>query len=60
MWIKPVAGGARVRYPYPPFAFLAAEGANVTLDQYWRKRLVRRDVVLCEQPRPQKPKIKEA
>lgn len=45
-----------VRHPLPPYAYIAEAGENVDDSPYWRKRLVRGDVVLVEDPPIEAPK----
>lgn len=44
MQLRP-ADGLKVRKPAAPFPQLAAEGEEVELDTYWRRRLRAGDVV---------------
>ena len=44
MQLRPV-DGLNVRKPAAPFPHLAAEGEEVELDTYWRRRLRAGDVV---------------
>ena len=51
--VRPARPELRVPFPGPgPRRYLAAEGEEVQLDEYWRRALARGDVTLAEDPRP--------
>ena len=59
MRVKP-AKGRQVRHPEPPYLFLSEDGENVPESQYWLRRLVKGDTVLCEDPPAPKATAKKA
>ena len=58
MRIRPLHN-LKVRFPEPPYPFLADAGDDVPESSYWFRKLVRGDVSLCDDI-DQKPKSKPA
>ncbi len=56
-FIKPAQPGTLVRKPIN--GYLAADGEEVTLDSYWRRRLADGDVVVAQPPATEAPKARK-